>query len=110
VIRTTELAEPAFDPQRVGRLKAGARAEDPEALRSVAQEFEALLLDQVMKAMRAASFGDEMFGSSATQTFTGLLDEQYAQLLSRRPGIGLADAIVRQIELARTSRNPSAVP
>lgn len=106
----TDLAQPAFDPQRLGRLKAGARQQDAATLRSVAQEFEALLLTQVMKSMRAASFGDDLFGSAATQTFTSLLDGQYAQVLSRRPGLGLADAIVRQIELAGASRKPAVVP
>lgn len=91
----------AFDPQRVAAL-GGERAKrnDVETLRQVAQEFESLLINQVMKSMRTASFGDELFDSDATKTFTSLLDEQYAQSLSRSPGLGLADLIVRQMTLA----------
>jgi peptidoglycan hydrolase FlgJ len=93
-----DLAELAFDPQRLGSLRAPAKANDAAAMRKVAQEFESLLLSQLMKSMRSASFGDELFESQGTKAFTGMLDEQYAQALSRHPGIGLADLIVRQIQ------------
>jgi len=50
--------------------------------------------------MRATDFGDEYTASESTRTFTGLLDEQYAQSLARGPGLGLADMIVRQVREA----------
>jgi peptidoglycan hydrolase FlgJ len=95
MIDTPELA---FDPQRLGNLRMPAKAHDPAALRKVAQEFESLLVAQLMKSMRSASFGDKLFESESTKVFTGMLDQQYAQELSRRPGLGLADLIVRQVE------------
>lgn len=92
-----DLSAPAFDPQRLGSLKGLAKQGDERALRAVAQEFEALLTQQLMKSMRATDFSDEFTTSDATRTFTGLLDEQYAQSLSRGQGLGLADMIVRQV-------------
>lgn len=92
-----DLSAPAFDPQRLGSLKGLAKQGDDRALRAVAQEFEALLTQQLMKSMRATDFGDELTTSDATRTFTGLLDEQYAQSLARGQGLGLADMIVRQV-------------
>jgi peptidoglycan hydrolase FlgJ len=91
----------ALDPQRLGSLRVPAKADDEKALRKVAQEFESLLIAQLMKSMRDASFGDELFESSATKAFTGMLDQQYALELSRRPGIGIADLIVKQVQQAR---------
>ncbi len=93
-----EIGSLAFDPQALGSLRAPARTNDPAALRKVAQEFESLLVAQLMKSMRQASFGDELFESDATKAFTGMLDQQYAQELSRKPGLGLADMIVRQMQ------------
>ncbi|MEI7969952.1 MAG: rod-binding protein [Betaproteobacteria bacterium] len=98
-----ERAQLAIDPQALGSLKAEARREGGEALRKVAQEFESLLLNQVMKSMRAVSFGDDISGSETTRTFTGMLDQQYVQAITRGPGLGLADLIVRQVEHARPS-------
>jgi flagellar protein FlgJ len=93
----------ALDPTRFGVLERGAKANDPAAIRKAAQEFEALLLAQLMKSMRTASFGDGLFDSEATKTFTGMLDEQLVQgIATRAPhGFGMADAIVRQIECAQ---------
>lgn len=96
----------AIDPQATGALRAGPGRDDPESLRRVAREFEALLLDQVLKSMRKASFGDEMFDSEATRAFTGMLDTQYAQTLARGRGLGLADLVVRQVALARGEEVP----
>lgn len=93
----------ALDPRRLGALRMPAKADDEQALRKVAQEFESLLIAQLMKSMRDASFGDDLFESSATKAFTGMLDQQYALELSRRPGIGIADLIVKQVQQARQS-------
>lgn len=106
----TDGASLAFDPQRTASLLSEAKHGDAKSLRKVAQEFEALLLDQVLKAARAANMGDEYFDSDATRTFTGMLDEQYAQALSRGPGIGLAEIIVRQLELTQGVKKPPASP
>lgn len=93
----------ALDPQRLGALGKGAKANDPASIRKVAQEFESLLLAQLMKSMRTASFGDGLFESESTKTFTGMLDEQTVQTIATKSphGMGLADAIVRQIEFAQ---------
>ena len=60
-----------------------------------------------MKTARATRFvEDDPMDSPAMQTYTGLLDEQYAQSVTRGHGLGLADALVRQIELA--GKQPSS--
>lgn len=93
-----DAAQLAFDPQALGRLKGQASRDEGEALKRVAREFEALLLNQLMKTMRDAGFGDELFGSETTKTFTGMLDQQYVHAVTRGPGLGLADTIVKQVE------------
>lgn len=92
---TSELA---FDPQRVASLKGAAKAGDDAALRKVAQEFESLLMNLVMKSMRDANFGGGLFDSQEGQVFQGMLDQQYAQSISKGRGMGLADMIVQQVK------------
>ena len=85
----------------LGSLKGIAKKDDEKALRKVAQEFEGLLLNQVMKSMRNASFGDDMFESDTTRTFTGMLDQQFAKQFSGRPG-GLAEVVVNPLPRERS--------
>ena len=103
-----DLAAPlAFDPQQLGALRTQVARDDPAALRKSAQEFESLLVNQLMKSMRATKFDDDLMDSDTTRTFTGLLDEQYAHSLVQGKGLGLADLIVKQIELAKAIKKPA---
>lgn len=106
----TDGASLALDPKRTVALLGDAKRADAQSVRKVAREFESLLLDQVLKAARATSMGDDYFSSEATRTFTGMLDEQYAQALSRGRGVGLADLIVRELELAQGVKKPPVAP
>ncbi len=109
-MNVTDAAQLAIDPQALGSLKGIAKKDDEKALRKVAQEFEGLLLNQVMKSMRNASFGDDMFESDTTRTFTGMLDQQYVQDITRGSGLGLADMIVRQVQLAQGTDDKAQIP
>lgn len=71
-----------------------ARQED--RLRGAAEGFEALFLNQILKSGRAASFGDSLTESSATQTAQSLLDSTLTEVGAGRAGLGLSEAIYRQ--------------
>lgn len=89
----------AMDPNAYGDLKRLARGEQsPEALRAAAKQFEAMFLQMVLKAMRDASPQDGMFDSEQTRQFQQMHDQQLAMDLSQgESGVGLADAIFRQL-------------
>ncbi|MDD3764935.1 MAG: flagellar assembly peptidoglycan hydrolase FlgJ [Nevskiales bacterium] len=78
-------------------LRADARREDPEALRKAAQQFEAIMLQQMLKSMRAASLGDDVLGGEQTQFYQEMFDQQIAQHLAATKGFGVADMMVRQL-------------
>lgn len=79
-------------------LRAAAERNDPEALREVAGQFEALFVQMMLKSMRDASFGDPIFGdSNAHEIYEGMLDQQLALEMAAGKGIGLADMLVRQL-------------
>ncbi len=86
----------ALDVQSVGNLKAQAAQNSPEALKKVAQQFEALLMNMMLKSMREAVPQDGMFDSDQTRLYTSMLDQQLSQTMASK-GIGLADALVRQL-------------
>ena len=74
-----------------------ARAGDSRALAEVARQFEAYFLQQVLKSMRDASFGDPMFGSETGKFYREMMDQQLSLQLSSGEGIGLAKVLKRQI-------------
>ena len=77
-------------------------ARDPDAaLHKAAQQFEALLTQQMLSAMRATSFGDDGAGKHGA-TYRQMLDGQLAQTLaSSGRGLGIAEALVAQLRGSR---------
>jgi flagellar protein FlgJ len=70
---------------------------DPAALRSVAAEFESLLVAQMLRSFREASEGE---GSGSTEDQAGaimteLAEQQLARVLASQGGLGLADLVVQ---------------
>lgn len=87
----------AFDAAGFGGLKLAAQREDPEAVREAAQQFEALLVQNMLKNMRAASGEDGLFGSSQMDSYYEMFDQQVALEMARNGGLGLADVLVQQM-------------
>lgn len=98
----------AVDTRTVESLKAGAAKNDPESLKAVAQQFEAVFWDMVMRSMRSA--GEEMesglFDSHESKLFRDMLDQQMSQSVAKR-GLGIAEMLMRQ--MAPKSATPSGV-
>lgn len=69
---------------------------DP-ALRKAAQGFEALFLRQVIGSMRQAKLGEDLFGSSATDTYREMSDRQLADSLSQKGAFGIAALVEAQL-------------
>lgn len=79
------------------KAKAAGNGRDPETVRAVARQFEALLMQQVLKSARAAGLGDDLAGGPGADTYKDLFDQQMAQQLSAGRGLGIADQLVRQL-------------
>lgn len=78
-------------------LKNQARKNSPEALKAVAKQFEALFLNNVLKGMRNAKLADGIMDNEQSKFYNEMYDQQLAVHLSAKPGVGLADLIVRQL-------------
>ena len=69
-----------------------------EQIQRVAEEFEAVFISQMMAPMFEGLETDEMFGGGPGEDiFRSVLIEEYGKAIARAGGIGLSDAIQREI-------------
>lgn len=81
----------------LAELRSKAARDPDAALQQAAQQFEALMTQQMLSAMRATSFADDGAGKHA-DTYRQMLDGQLAQTLaSSGRGLGIAEALVAQL-------------
>jgi flagellar protein FlgJ len=92
-------ADNSLSFQGLNQLKAAARADprSPQAIKAVAQQFEALLMQQMLTAMNATSLGPDMLGDTAGPMFKSMFNQQLASTISQGQGIGLASFIAREL-------------
>ena len=105
VNQTNIAAQMPIAGSDMGALRRAARDNSPEALKAVAQQFEALLVNMMLKSMRDATPKSGLFESEQTKLYTSLLDQQISQSFAKR-GMGLADALLRQL----SSTNGQVLP
>lgn len=86
----------ALDSTDLNSVRQAARQNSPDALKAAAQQFEALFMNMVMKSMRDATPQDGPFDSQQSRMYTSMLDQKVSENFARR-GIGLADALMRQL-------------
>lgn len=84
---------------------AGKNTSDKEELEEVSRQFESLLLNMMIKEMRATVPESGLFPESmAKDIFTSMLDEQYADAMSENGGIGLQRLLVDQLQNPKTGK------
>lgn len=89
---------PMIDPARYAADQGALRAPDPDSeLREAAEQFEAIFLNEFLKQARKAKLAEDMFASSAKETYEGMLDREMSVQLSSQVNLGIADALVRQL-------------
>ncbi|MFD0669557.1 flagellar assembly peptidoglycan hydrolase FlgJ [Ramlibacter sp. MAHUQ-53] len=84
----------------------GQAAKDPKAAsRQAAVQMESHFMQMVLQSMREAT--PKADGSAGNDTFTQMLDQQFARQFSGRPG-GLADLIEKQLNAQMKALSPPA--
>jgi flagellar protein FlgJ len=72
---------------------------DDERLKSVCQDFEALFIEQIMKAMRASEIDSGLIKKSrGEKIFREMLDSEYSVSISRSTSGGLGDMLYKQLK------------
>ncbi len=87
----------ALDAQSVDKLRLQAKQDPDAALKSVAQQFESIFMNMMLKSMREATPKDGMLDSEQGNLYTQLFDQQLTQKLSSGKGLGVADMLVKQL-------------
>ena len=85
------------DFQGLAQLKADAGRQSPEALGQVAEQFEAVFLQMMLKSMRQASLGEGLFDNDQSRLYQEMFDQQIALDMAKKRQAGIADAMERQL-------------
>lgn len=95
---------------RVDAAKTSAHAaNNPAKVHDAAQQFEALLIGQILRTERES--GNGWLGSggdSASDCATEYAEQQFATLLARQGGLGLANLIAAGLKSAQAARDSNS--
>lgn len=78
---------------------------DPKSVHRVAQEFESLLISQLLKSMKQGALGEEGGSNDSVMQYA---QESMARVLSQNGGIGMASVVERALT-QKSSEIPSSV-
>jgi len=96
---TDPAASPNYtDFQGLADLRRQARQNSPEALRVIAKQFEAYLVQQLVRSGRDASLGNGILDNKGSSLYQDMFDKQIALSVTAGKGLGIADMLVRQVE------------
>jgi len=77
---------------------ASSASAAPDArLRQTAEEFEAVFLAQVLQTMQTGIGGPGPMTEGDNEAWSGMLQEEYGRLIAKSGGIGVADALMREM-------------
>ncbi len=105
---TNTVAQIYTDFSGLKELSAKAQKEPDAAALEVAQQFESIFIELMMKSMRDATPQDSLFSSDQMEAYQDIFDKQLAVDMAASGGLGLAEIIQRQIASA-SGFNPMSV-
>lgn len=95
---TMTMTTPTYtDFGGLNEMRAQARVDPQASLKQVAKQFEGIFIQMMLKSMRDASMGDEIFDSDQSKLYRDMFDKQVALDMANNKGIGIADSLVRQL-------------
>ncbi|MEX2454569.1 MAG: rod-binding protein [Rhodospirillaceae bacterium] len=99
---TAGYPNPVDSLQQTAKAPRFSKDMSPEAVRSQAEDFEAFFLSQFLNSMFQGIETDGPFGGgNGESVFREQQFQEYAKIIARSGGIGIADSIVRQMLTAQ---------
>jgi Rod binding domain-containing protein len=87
-------------------LPKAAHAQNMKQARKIARDFEAVFIGQMLQPMFQNIDAAEPFGgSSSEKMWRSMQVDEYGKAIAKAGGIGLADAVFRQILKAQENRS-----
>ena len=87
---------PGLSSGKAGLNEKGPTDQNAE-LQDVADQFEALFLQNLLKQARESKLSEGLFDTAADDNFVEMFDNELANKTSKSVDIGISDAIVRQM-------------
>ena len=89
-----------FDFKGLGELKAQSNGTKKDEAVTVAKQFEAYFIGEMLKSMRLASesFKSDLIDSRSMDTYQEMFDQQISVSLSERGALGLQDVLERAMD------------
>ncbi len=97
------------DFSQFAKMKNESKTDSPAAIKKVAQQFEALFLNNILKGMRSAKLAEGAFDSDQSKAYNDMYDQQLSVHLAGKPGVGLADLIVKQLSPKGANSRPETL-
>jgi peptidoglycan hydrolase FlgJ len=76
----------------------GEGGREPAKIRDAAREFEAVLIEQMLRGARAAGSGEWMGEDQTGSALSEMAEQQFARALSAGGGLGLAKLVMAGLE------------
>ena len=92
----------ALDFAGLAQMRAGAVQDQEKVTKEVAQQFESIFINMMLKSMRDATERSGLLDSEATKTYESMFDQQLSTELAGKGTFGIAQALQNQLNL-----NPS---
>ena len=96
-MQSAGLNQTYTDFSGLNEMRAQARVDPQSSLKQVAKQFEGIFIQMMLKSMRDASMGDDIFDSDQSKLYRDMFDKQIALDMASGKGIGIADSLVRQL-------------
>ena len=87
----------ALDFAGLAQMRVGAVQGDEKVTKDVAQQFEAIFINMMLKSMREATDRSGLLDSETTKTYESMFDQQLSTELSANGTFGIAQALQNQL-------------
>ena len=89
----------ALDFAGLAQMRAGAVQDQEKVTKEVAQQFESIFINMMLKSMRDATERSGLLDSEATKTYESMFDQQLSTELAGKGTFGIAQALQNQLNL-----------
>ena len=97
----------AADPKALEKFQGDSQSQ--EALQAAATQFEAMMVEEMLKSMRKATetlSEDNPFSSRQEQFYQGFYDSQLAFEMASQGNLGVADQLIKQVNRIQGMATP----
>ena len=77
-------------------LNSNKKKDVDKDLKEVAEEFESLFLNEMLKRAHAAKLAKSILSNDAQETYTSILNQERAKAIAKSQSFGIAEALVNQ--------------